>query len=183
MSIYFTRHGESEDNKSSIIGGNSSLTEKGIEYSILLGEYLKSRISNIWTSDLNRTKETAKHAFPNHTTTVYENLNEIFSGNYESLDLNTIKIYHPTEYKTRNEDKLNNKYPNGESYVDLQKRVEPLLKIIPNGTLIITHKAVCRVIHSFLTKTPLSECVDLDINLHTLYRFENSKLETINFNL
>lgn len=178
MHIYMSRHGESINNTLNIIGGDSNLSKKGIEYSKYLGNYFHTtKQLSVWTSNLKRTQETA--SFINSKKLSFKNLNEIDSGNFDGLILENIMKYYPNEYLIRNNDKLNQSYPNGENYLDLQKRVTKVLELINienDGTiLIIAHQAVCRVIYSYFTKKPLSECTNIKIDLHTLYKFsENS---------
>ena len=116
-----------------------------------------------------------------------ENLNEIHSGDFEGMSLDTIKNNYPDLYEFRNKDKINNSYPNGESYNDLYNRVSIALDNISKYNsdisfgarsdiiLIIGHQAVCRVIYSYFTKKPLSECINVDINLHTLYKLKDQE--------
>ena len=174
MQIYMSRHGESVNNTLGIIGGDSSITENGKKYSLFLSKFFHSSPTpiTIWTSSLKRTKETALHL--TGTKIELNNLNEIHSGQFEELSIKNIQTYYPTIYKIRNKNKLHNRYPCGESYTDLQHRVIPSLESIDmnkNGILIIiAHQAVCRVIYSYFTKELLVNCVNKNIDLHTLYK-------------
>jgi 6-phosphofructo-2-kinase/fructose-2,6-biphosphatase 2 len=77
--FYLTRHGQSEYNLSGKIGGDSGLTEAGLEYARRLADFAKDvvakkveidektgkeirtdRPARLWTSTLKRTKETAQ---------------------------------------------------------------------------------------------------------------------------
>ncbi len=86
--------------------------------------------------------------------------------------LDDIKILYPIVYQNRNSDKLNHKYPNGDSYLDLQDRVYKVLDTIDMDTegtlLIVAHQAVCRLIHFYFTQTPVNECTNIQIDLHAL---------------
>ena len=201
MSVYMTRHGESVNNILNIIGGDCNITKKGEEYSKILGSYFKNKKICVWTSKLQRTKETAVNI--DSPSIECENLNEIHSGDFEGMSLDTIKNNYPDLYEFRNKDKINNSYPNGESYNDLYNRVSIVLDTISKYDsdisfgarsdisfgarsdisfgarsdiiLIIGHQAVCRVIYSYFTKKPLSECINVDINLHTLYELKDQE--------
>ena len=178
MKIYITRHAESLNNTLNIIGGDSGITEKGNKYAYFLAQFFDKQQIHIWTSTSLRTKQTSSH-FKTTTITPHIELNEIFAGDFENLDINTIKTLHPKIYEHRHKDKLNNSYTNGENYLDLEKRVFKLLNTIDmkkdDILLIISHQATCRVIYSYFTQTPLYECVDLPIDLHTLYKLDNKK--------
>lgn len=189
MHIYMSRHGESLNNVKNIIGGDCHISKEGHKYSSFLSKYFNSTgtISNlsVWTSSLKRTIETASNI--NSNPKIWKNLDEINSGDFDGLVLDNIKLYYPELYKNRNNDKLNQNYPNGENYLDLQKRVTKVLKNIDmnkNDTLlIVAHKAVCRVIYSHFTQNPLSKCTNIDINLHTIYKLDNNKFISIPANL
>jgi len=176
-----SRHGESVNNTLNIIGGNSHLSNKGKKYSDFLSEYFIHEELTVWISDLTRTKETVSTLAStlSSTPTIWKNLNEINAGDFDGLILDNIKAYYPKLYQTRNNDKLNKSYPNGESYIDLQKRVVKVLKNINmeknDILLIVAHQAVCRVIYSYFTKEPLSDCTNIDIDLHTIYELIGKK--------
>ena len=89
MHIYMSRHGESINNYLNIIGGDCNLSEKGIKYSKCLGYYFKDiKNLSVWTSNLKRTKETASSITSNPV--VWEELNEINSGDFDGLILDDI---------------------------------------------------------------------------------------------
>jgi len=179
MHIYMTRHGESINNINNVIGGDCHISERGQTYSNFLSDYFSSLNSEVtvWTSELKRTKETAANI--SSPGMHWKPLNEIDAGDFDGLVLDNIMADYPELYRSRNNDKLNKSYPNGESYLDLQKRVIKILTKIDmtqNGTLlIVAHQAVCRVIYSYFTKTPLSECINTAIDLHTIYKLSNNK--------
>lgn len=179
MILYITRHGESINNILDIIGGNSALSENGKLYAKFLDKYFRKTYQNkkiyVWTSMLDRTIETATY-IKNKYHTQYGNLNEINAGCFEGFSSSYIKTYFPTIYKNRNNDKLNISYPDGENYIDLKKRVFPLLDTIDltqeGVLLIISHQAVARIIYSYFTKNEINPY--MQINLNTLYKFEKN---------
>ena len=185
MRIYISRHGESVNNINNIIGGDCHLTEKGKRFGLFLRDYFKvEEFLTVWTSKLIRTIETAEK-ITNACTKQWEELNEIDSGDFDGFDLKHIQDMHPEQYKHRNDDKLNKSYPNGENYKDLQRRVYKVLDTIDmtqDGTLlIISHKAISRVIHSYFTRTPID--TSIQIKLNTLYKLENGEFSSIYSNL
>ncbi|CAM9101999.1 unnamed protein product [Heterosigma akashiwo] len=59
----------------------------------------------------------------------------------------------PEEYLARKQDKLNYRYPRGESYKDVFSRVEPVLFELQRSTtplLIVGHQAILRVIYGYM---------------------------------
>jgi broad specificity phosphatase PhoE len=182
MKIYFSRHGESVNNTKNIIGGDCCLSENGRNYSNNLKEHFKdTKDLKILTSKLKRTIETVEKI--NAPKEHIEELNEIYAGDFENFDLDFIRKEYYNIYTYRNEDKINRSYPNGESYNDLQKRVNKVLEKIDlnkDGTLlIISHKAVSRIIYSFFTKTKLDP--NLKIELNILYGLETKKFRKLLF--
>lgn len=168
--VYLSRHGESIYNTLGKIGGNSDLSEKGIEYSKKLAEYINNLDNKIpvYTSTLTRTINTGKYI--NNNKINCSNLNEINAGICEHLTYSEIKDKYPEEYSKRQFDKLNYKYPNGESYKDLIIRTKPIIDIINNNEiiLIIAHQAVLRVIYGILTNKNEIDFPNVPIPLHNL---------------
>jgi len=89
MKIIFVRHGESEHNANRSAEKNTPLTERGRKQATALGEKLKKyRISEIYTSNLVRSKETGK--------IISEIVGVPVEGNFEELD------EYPGEYLNMN---------------------------------------------------------------------------------
>ena len=178
MILYVTRHGETYHNMLNIIGGDSSLTQEGTEYSHFLKTYLDTNHPNtpitVWTSSLKRTKETVQFLNQGYIFREFPELDEIHSGDFENTSLIEIQEKYTSYYNEREKNKLNNSYPNGESYKDVYKRVKNMLEenfnfIETNVVLIVAHQAVCRILHACLTDITLQDCVNMEIKLHTLY--------------
>lgn len=59
--FFFKQHGESEHNLKGLIGGDSSLSERGRQYAISLAEFIQQQHIEglrVWTSSLKRSIET-----------------------------------------------------------------------------------------------------------------------------
>ena len=179
--IYLTRHGESLFNVQNRIGGDPSLTNKGIDYSKKLFKYIsihyKVNDINIFTSNLKRTKETSELLIKNGYDVIHKDiLNEIDGGICENMTYEEVKNKMPELYKNRKKDKFNFKYPEGESYNDLIFRIkEFILEInrLDKPILIITHNAVIRVILCYFLNISHKIIPHMDIPLHSLYCIEN----------
>lgn len=174
--IYLSRHGQSEYNKKALIGGNSSLSEDGIEYAKLLGLYIKDNITDeydLYSSTLTRTIETAAHI--NSNVKHYKCLDEINAGVCEHMTYEEIKLKLNDIYKERKKDKLNYRYPSGESYIDLIERLRDFVFEIEkskNIIIIIGHQAILRVIYGYLMGISINNIPYIDIDLHTLIKLE-----------
>ena len=177
--IYLSRHGQSEYNLLDKIGGDSSISINGQKYAKSLFEYINSNENiheiKIYTSELKRTKETAKY-FPEENKENLDYLNEINAGIFEDFTYLEIKDKYFDEYIRRKEDKYHYRYPAGESYKDLKNRVLEIFKKINNdytNVLIICHNAVARIIYSVLQNIDDNDEIPyIDIPLHTLFKFD-----------
>ena len=114
--IYFSRHGQSLYNIEDRIGGDSSLSEYGVEYARKLGE----RIAEIdelspdrlvvWTSCLKRTQETAQFIRCKHRVR-WRALNEIGGGVCEDITYAEMDERYPELAGLRRKNKLTFRYP------------------------------------------------------------------------
>jgi broad specificity phosphatase PhoE len=184
--IYLSRHGQSLNNTKKLIGGNSGLSSDGKQYSYKLHQYFKNNNINVnvITSNLIRTIQTAKYF---NETTQFEELNEINSGICDSMTYLEIENKYPEEFNKRKTNKYYYRYPEGESYSDINSRLKKIYNLI-NDTetdlLIIAHQAVLRVLISNYIYSDIKDIPYLDVSLNTIYKIiieENScKLEIIN---
>ena len=180
MKIFVTRHGESMYNLEKRLGGNPTLSPNGFQYASILCDYFNSNFDRltVWTSCLQRTIKTGENLiFEKH---FKPELNEINAGICEHLTEDDVKSKHPQIYTERKSDKLRYKYPEGESYLDLIKRLTPLinqLKGCKENVLIIAHQAILRVIIGLLTGVAEEEIPYLSIPLHQVQTLEKVDLK------
>lgn len=170
--LYLSRHGQSQFNVKKLIGGNSGLTDEGINYSKLLFNYFKDKNVNIWTSKLKRTIQTASF-FDQRFIKNYGELNEINSGICDSMTYQEIEKKFPKEFNKRKNNKYYYRYPNGESYADINKRLQIIYKRIDQSNqdiLIIAHQAVLRVLISNYIKINIDEIPYIEVSLNTVYK-------------
>eukprot|EP00095_Tigriopus_kingsejongensis_P007784 maker-scaffold370_size193435-snap-gene-0.38 protein:Tk07784 transcript:maker-scaffold370_size193435-snap-gene-0.38-mRNA-1 annotation:"6-phosphofructo-2-kinase fructose- -bisphosphatase-like" len=173
--LYITRHGESQYNLENRIGGNPSLSCRGQEYAQKLGDYINANltIDKVWTSELLRTHQTSAHIKDiSQKRIVKSELNEIMSGVFDDLTYEEFQIESPNEYKEREMNKLTYRYPEGESYLDLCSRIEPLMNQMDTdeNLLVICHQAVIRCILARLQRIKAIEIPYLKVPLHTLLK-------------
>lgn len=177
-SVYLSRHGESEWNVTGQIGGDPPLTSRGRAYARKLAEFIKKEFSGkpnqglqVWTSQLQRTKQTAE-LIP-ALNLRWRALNEIDAGICEGLTYEGVAEEHPDVARDRKRDKLRFRYPGGESYVDVIHRLEPVILEIERQrgpVLIIGHNAVIRSIYAYLTGKSQHECPFIEVPLHTVFK-------------
>jgi broad specificity phosphatase PhoE/predicted kinase len=177
--IYLSRHGESEYNVLGKLGGDSSLSPRGLRYAENLAAFMRSDEGvgsnfenlHVWTSSLKRTIMTAKVLGLN--TTRWRALDEIDAGRCDGLTYEQIKEEMPTEYMDRQKNKLCYRYPQGESYQDLIHRLEGVIVELerhPGPLLIVSHQAVLRVLIAYCMRMRPVDAPDLDVPLHVLIK-------------
>lgn len=179
-SIWLSRHGESQYNLTKQIGGDADLSENGQQYAKLLPDLLrKSGIPTdqrvvVWTSTLKRTNQTARYVIEElgFRKLEWKALDEIDSGICDHMTYVEIKEKYPEDFKARDDDKYNYRYPGGESYKDVVQRLEPIIMELEReeNVIIITHQAVLRCIYAYFKETPSNESPWENIPLHTLVK-------------
>lgn len=174
--IFITRHGETFFNLEDRVGGDSSLTENGREYALRLSRSFRGRDLVIFTSRKIRTIETA--AFFDCEKVGLEELNEINSGICDSMTYAEVAKKHPEISCSRNGDKFNFRYPQGESYGDLIQRVRRAIVKIEaqkKDVLVIAHRAVNRCLFSYFIPTAQKDIPYLDMPLNRVTRIYHDK--------
>jgi broad specificity phosphatase PhoE len=191
--IVITRHGESQDNTTGKLGGNSDLTALGRVYSLTLGHYIRNIVPDgsslrLCTSAMLRTQQTGALAFPElgaDRVVVYPELNELCAGDFEQLTYADIEHQHPDEFTMRQQNKFNYVYPGagGESYEVLFRRVRPIIESIIKSVqisgdtvVVVAHQAVCRMIMAVVLCANPEKFVRSTIPLHTALQF-NAELQ------
>lgn len=122
--VYFV-HGTTTDNASNLCSGwmESMLNVLGREQAKNLGTISREREDNfdiIFTSDLKRAIESSKLAFPNNQKVIDKRLRECNYGDFDGKHKSLVN------YKEH----INEKFPNGESLEDVEKRVREFIEFI-----------------------------------------------------
>jgi broad specificity phosphatase PhoE len=172
--IWLTRHGESVFNQTGRIGGDEPLSSRGREYAEALSHYVNGHFGRsqevvVWTSTLRRTIETAAHI--GRRTTQKPELDEIHAGICDGMTYAEIEQSMPEDFAARKRDKLVYRYPEGESYQDVIRRVDPVVVEIERQrrpVIIVGHQAILRAIYAYLVGKPAIECPFLEVPLHTV---------------
>lgn len=174
--IWLSRHGQSEFNLEDRIGGDSGLTSTGGDYAHALADWVESNIRGesltIWTSTLKRTIASAQYI--NHSKVALRALDEIDAGICDGMTYDEVASQMPDEYAARAANKLKYRYPQGENYLDVMQRLEPVLFELErqkNPVLLVTHQAVLRCIFAYFLDIDLEEIPFIDVKLHTVYQF------------
>ncbi|KAK9708821.1 6-phosphofructo-2-kinase [Popillia japonica] len=184
--LYFSRHGESEFNVTGRIGGDAPLSPRGRLYAQALAKHVQSLnipSLQVWTSTLKRTKATAAgiQAPQQHL----PELDEIYSGDCESLTYEELAAHFPRELALRDCEKLRYRYPQGESYLDVMKRLQSVLFQMESESNILTisHQAVLRCVLGYFLDTEPEEVPYVHVPLHTIIKLtlhgHSYRMETV----
>lgn len=174
QSFYFSRHGESLANVAGLVGCDTRLSPRGEEYALSLYKFMlkegKTDIQ-VWTSTLKRTRQTAAY-FPSECCTEWRALVEIDAGKCDGLTYKQIEEQWPEEYKMREENKFDFRYPMGESYRDVVQRLEPVIMELErrSNVLVVGHQAVLRCLMAYFQDVPNEELPYTKIPLHTVLK-------------
>jgi broad specificity phosphatase PhoE/predicted kinase len=157
-SLFLIRHGETCFNLENRIGGDSPLTQKGIEQGKALGRFFQNkRIPIIFTSEKVRTIQTAEPIKALQEDCIIiplKEFNEIDSGACECMSYEEIRAKMPYVHQARSRDKYNYIYPGGEGYATMKERIDRGIKkalylsTSRENVMIIGHRAVNRMILS-----------------------------------
>jgi broad specificity phosphatase PhoE len=196
--FYLSRHGQSIYNALGKIGGDSGLSEHGLNYAKALAEFVDRKITRnsteeeelparLWTSTLRRTHETTQfirqyplvvkdkggNAFEWRQMRLrkWHHLDELFAGECDGLTYEEIEKLFPEEFERRSSDKLAYRYPRGESYLDVIARLEPVIIEMERHAeplLIVAHQGILRIIVAFYTGLSRAEAPYVSVPLNTV---------------
>ncbi|HLC85954.1 MAG TPA: histidine phosphatase family protein [Candidatus Nanoarchaeia archaeon] len=142
VKITYFVHGTTTDNEKEISSGwsDAELSELGIKQSIELKKLIKEKkFDAVLCSDLKRAVHSARLAFAGSVKIIYDKrLRECNYGNYNGK---LSEIVEPMQ-----EQNIIKKFPNGESYEDVKKRIENFLNYLKKNfegkhIAIVSHKA------------------------------------------
>lgn len=180
--IYFSRHGQSLYNTKDLIGGDSLLSDNGLKYGKCLRKFFLDQDENFddlkkYCSTLKRTQQTISFldGIGKEDPTIKKEIDEIDAGIWDALTYEQINEKFPREYNMRLEDKLNYRYPRGESYLDLISRLEPFVFEVESWVqpvLIVSHQATLRCLYAYFEAQKVDQIPYIKVPLHTLIKFE-----------
>lgn len=155
--IYLVRHGESEANIQKRYSGitDVDLSQNGRYQARLTGQNLsKEKISYIYSSPLKRAKDTAK-IISNEIKFVNEVmvepcLIEVNFGIFENMTWDEMRLQYREETENWILKKHKYKFPEGEDYDDVIKRISGFIDNVPDNSLIVTHFGVIQSILLYL---------------------------------
>jgi len=172
--VWFTRHGQSVYNEQGRIGGDADLAPPGRVYAERLAAHVHAHFGegdelDVWTSTLHRTAQTVAPlgVEPGE----WRALDEINAGICDGLTYAEVRERWPDEYAARQSDKLEYRYPRGESYRDVIQRIDRViieLERYRTPVLVVAHRAVLRALSAYFLQLPQPGIPHLPMPLHTV---------------
>lgn len=137
--------------------------------------------ARLYTSTLQRTRQTVQ--FIDHRVQSdgwvtlrhrqWRALDEIFAGVFDGMTYEEIKNKAPEAAASRKKNKLTYRYPRGESYLDLIKRVEQVMLHMQrhkDPVVIVAHQAVLRVVYTYFMGLDREKATNVPIPLNTVIK-------------
>ena len=170
MNIYLLRHGQTEENRKGSYYGNLdiSLNAVGIAQGNKAKDFFKDiKLDKVYVSHKKRTLEMAKLVMGQKEIEIIvdERINETNFGDFEGETYEEIQRLYPKECLDWEKDWKEFVPPNGESYIQLSKRVksfmEHIKKLECDNILICSHSGVMRAVY----------CYIMDENIELFWKF------------
>ena len=156
--IYLIRHGQDDER---YVGGHSDidLIDEGITVSHEVGKWLKEQnlgVSTIYTSDIKRTFTTSTiiNEYLGLPIVTLEKLRGLNKGNLNGMLKTEAALQYPDFINLKD---INVRYPNGESSIDLYKRIKGLLAEISkyDNSIFVTHRGIVNMFYYILNDITL----------------------------
>lgn len=162
MKLYFVRHGETKENKEGIYYGKTDSvlsTEGKVQMQKMVPFFEEKQWDAVFVSPLERAKQSAQILLPRTEKIVDARLEERNFGIFEGKSYKEILRFYPVEAKSWAEDWMNYRIPKGESFLDVQQRIESfskeLLRHNWENVLIVSHKGTIIQLFMAILELPL----------------------------
>lgn len=182
MIIYLIRHGETQWNRSLKVQGKLDipLNENGIMQAKIVASLFKDiKIDAIYSSNLSRAYVTAKIIANELKLNVNINpfLQEINMGRWEGSLWDDIKIEYKDFINRWQQDIENIPIPDGESYLEVQKRVyKAFCDIISKYNI---ESKIIIVSHGIALKVLITKLIDISIQTAHKFSLDNASISSI----
>jgi len=195
--IYLLRHAETQWNHELRKQGrdDSPLTRTGQwqarTYAAVLQDLIPhSEIRHgrvlLYASPLGRARSTAQYlidilGIPGECVHCEPSLIEFDYGDWSGLTNDEIESRYPGALAAREYDKWNYTVPNGESYADVETKVDQWMDELPRDkvVIVVTHNVVSRVIRRRFLDQPRTEAGRLEHPQHLIFRLHDRSIDEI----
>lgn len=187
MRIIFVRHGITQANKDKTFSKKDTpISNDGYKILDETREFLKKYdINKVYTSELLRTKQSAEYlGYKNYTSD--SRVNEIDVGDFKGLSYDFVINHLNKDLENVEANKMTVSYPNGESRLDVIKRVSDFMKDMKQedgDILVVSHGIAIRSSLFWVIKDfEVYENFWIDNGSLTVFKIENGKkiIECVN---
>jgi len=161
VKITYFVHGTTTDNEKDLATGwnPGKLSDLGVEQSIKLGKIVDKKFDAVFCSDLNRAVASARLAFGNKFKIIPDK--RLREANYG------IFTGKPVTFKDKLADYVQKPFPDGESYLDVEKRIRDFLKMLKTDyfgkhVAIVAHQAPQLALDVIIKKKTWQEAIRED---------------------
>ncbi|CAJ1943128.1 unnamed protein product [Cylindrotheca closterium] len=128
----------------------------------------------IFTSTMPRAAETIRWDEYDMRVDELSNLNPLDKGDHAGKELQDLQSTDPAWYAILQKNPFSTRFPGGESYKDLIKRLESVVveleqQVIP--TLVVSHVSTLQVLIAYFRNTPVEEAMTIEVPLHSVIKF------------
>ena len=190
ITLYFSRHGETEANVEKRFQGhsvNTPLTARGHKQAKTIAKILKTHVGDpaalsYVCSPLHRARQTMEivrthlHLPPKGYKTD-KRIEEIDLGTWDGLTHKQARALDPKLFDNRDKDKWNVRVPGGENYADVADRAERWVKSLKHDTFAISHGAFTRILRGLFLGLSAEEMSALDEPQGVVFRVRGDKVK------
>ena len=190
--IYYVRHGETEWNASGRFQGwrDIPLNDKGRAQAVQAGEILRDLLTRdgrdhaalaFVASPLGRARQTMELVrtaigAPREGYALEDRLREVGFGRWEGMTLAEMAADNPALFNARNLDKWGVAAPEGESYAELQARIEAWLASLAGDAVVVAHGGTMRALMVARAVEAAAEAAERYIEQGVVYVFDGNRL-------
>eukprot|EP00934_Nitzschia_sp_Nitz4_P003752 Nitzschia sp. Nitz4//scaffold62_size106224//36559//38517//NITZ4_004350-RA/size106224-augustus-gene-0.89-mRNA-1//1//CDS//3329555838//3742//frame0 len=132
----------------------------------------------ILTSTMPRASQTVRWDEYDFKIEELSNLNPLDKGDFAGKELEELQATHPSWYTKLEKQPFKTRFPGGESYRDVVKRVASVVvdieqQVIP--TLVVSHVSVLQTLIAYFRRSPIDKCMSIEVPLHTVIQFTPSR--------
>ncbi|KAL3915870.1 MAG: hypothetical protein SGILL_005442 [Bacillariaceae sp.] len=132
----------------------------------------------IFSSTMPRASETVRWDEFDFPVTELSTLNPLDKGDFVGKELDEIRTTNPSWYSRLEKKPFTTRFPGGESYKDLIRRLESVVvdleqQVIP--TLVVSHVSVLQMLIAYFRRSPVEEAMQIEVPLHSVIKFSPAR--------
>eukprot|EP01065_Artemidia_motanka_P019707 TRINITY_DN2351_c0_g1_i1.p1 TRINITY_DN2351_c0_g1~~TRINITY_DN2351_c0_g1_i1.p1 ORF type:complete len:947 (+),score=314.11 TRINITY_DN2351_c0_g1_i1:257-3097(+) len=180
--MYLATTGETSSDTRAILGGNPDLTARGWKFAAALRRFFNRAEHNhenvqVWTSTMKCAMDTCTYFTRDSSrfrVKQYKTLDEKSAGDFEGMTLEEIRKAHPQMWKRRQADMYNYGWPRGESYHNMNVRLEQIILDMHKAedpVLVVTHPEVSSGLYAYMAELLPELSVHIEIPRNCVFEF------------